>query len=424
VSCVRVLQRALREHPTLRRVARPAYRWSIYLLSEVRRLSSARLARWALSADGVIHVRPDQIRFRTLMRTNKFLDSGRIVGGNWDLEVEPFEDYIYFQSIRDLVLGGRPWQETDLYAHGVELLRRGQYLGGCATLVEWERRGEAIMGLYRSMERNGYQPQDCLESQREHPLLLQDEVSVNIGRNGELLFDDGGHRLCCAKLLGVELIPVRVVLRHKEWEALRRRILSVARREGGRVYQPPQHPDLRNVASWHDETRFAQIQPYLPSPPGMALDIGANWGYFSDRLEELGFSCVAVENDPLHASILSKLKAVHGRAHEVHVGSILDYEPPCQFRLVLALNILHHLVRDPVSYQKLTEFLGRLRTEVMILQVPREDEWGPTSFRRYGPEEFAAFVSQTASLPVVDRIGCSNDGRTLFRLSATERVDA
>jgi len=54
-----------------------------------------------------------------------------------------------------------------------------------------------------------------------HPLL--NEIGVDIGRDGELLWHMGGqHRLAIAKVLKVEKVPVQIYRRHTHWERIRR----------------------------------------------------------------------------------------------------------------------------------------------------------------------------------------------------------
>jgi hypothetical protein len=44
------------------------------------------------------------------------------------------------------------------------------------------------------------------------------EVMINIGRNREMLLEDGRHRFAIARALNIESIPVRVFVRHTSWQ--------------------------------------------------------------------------------------------------------------------------------------------------------------------------------------------------------------
>jgi hypothetical protein len=72
--------------------------------------------------------------------------------------------------------------------------------------------------LYHTLQTNGYKTQPELKTNR-----LWDEVLICIGRNGELIFVDGRHRLFFTQMLSVEKIPVLVTTRHKQWHVLRER---------------------------------------------------------------------------------------------------------------------------------------------------------------------------------------------------------
>ena len=46
---------------------------------------------------------------------------------------------------------------------------------------------------------------------------IPDDILIDVSRDGELLFVDGRHRLSIAKILGIDKIPVRVLVRHEKW---------------------------------------------------------------------------------------------------------------------------------------------------------------------------------------------------------------
>src|SRR5205814_10454707 len=91
-------------------------------------------------------------------------------------------------------------------------------------------------------------------------------------------------------------------------------------------------------------------------------------------------------------------------------------KPHCE--VVLALNVLHHLLKSEEGCGRLAAFLGRLRAGALFLEAhdPAEPQmhgayWNP------GPECFAAWVAERARLPRVARIGAGEEpGRLIFRL--------
>lgn len=61
--------------------------------------------------------------------------------------------------------------------------------------------------------------------------VMENEILVDIARNGELLFVTGRHRLSLAKILGLDRISVAIAVRHPKWlEHHERRHCSVVRR--------------------------------------------------------------------------------------------------------------------------------------------------------------------------------------------------
>ncbi|APX96718.1 hypothetical protein BB347_08865 [Natronorubrum daqingense] len=87
----------------------------------------------------------------------------------------------------------------------------------CQTVSDIEQRCEFVDQLYEQIRTQGYQTQAEITIQTSYPRELTNEVLVDIGRNGQLLFINGQHRLAIAKILELETIPVTVMVRHTNW---------------------------------------------------------------------------------------------------------------------------------------------------------------------------------------------------------------
>ena len=94
-----------------------------------------------------------------------------------------------------------------------------------------------------------------------NPSNIDDEIIISIGRNGDLLFSDGAHRLAIAKLLNIHKIPAKIAVRHKLWIKFRKKHTLFAKEQGGKLYQPGVHIDLLDIPAYHAcEDRYLMIK--------------------------------------------------------------------------------------------------------------------------------------------------------------------
>ena len=332
---------------------------------------------------------------------------GRELGGDWDktrytLEREPF-----YRALREVVEDGLAWSETTPYRDG-------------KLSAETQESIRLFEDIYESVREHGYL------SRREMRFMNLpgtgkcgvDEVSVSIDRNGEFLFCDGRHRLAVAKLLGLPTIPVQVAVRHSEWMAFRRRVEAYAQGHGGRVPQPIPHADLDNVpARLASDEVFGMIRDAMKSRPGAAvLDLGASWGYFCHRLEELGYDCCAAEGSAEDLHFLGRLHRAANRRFEIVEESVPDGDDlgGRRFNAILVVNGAAD-DGDP----EVAKGLERL------LESQQPDEvFVATASDRGGPHATPAgqgVVTRLAQsgLKYCTMLGTARDGSRLYRLTAT-----
>lgn len=254
--------------------------WNTY--ESVRFVLSAR--RNALDAPGPAPVEP--CRLHRIPPTSipdrvddefDFLgDTGRVVEGEWDRDVSPFADGSRYGSFRDHFEDGVEWERTEFFRTTASDIRAGRN-DRYAAVTEFEEACARYDRMYEDIAENGYRTQrELIESDRNRGLgnggrgffgvgrkaAVRHEIAVNVGRDGTFLLNDGRHRLAIARLLGIESVPVRIVVRHDEWQALRNRLYkSAIDREAGewdreiaeRILSKPdttvegglEHPDLR-----------------------------------------------------------------------------------------------------------------------------------------------------------------------------------
>jgi hypothetical protein len=115
---------------------------------------------------------------------------------------------------------------------------------------DFEDRCRELEELYQSLATNGYlthrqiyrKNRKLIHSKNNdgiHPNVH--EINVDVGRDGQLLWRRiGQNRLAIAKILDLDKVPVRILVRHTEWQQIRDAIRSGNRR-------PIDHPDLNDI---------------------------------------------------------------------------------------------------------------------------------------------------------------------------------
>ena len=354
---------------------------------------------------------PAKITYRTLNEFNYFRDHNRVISSDWDIPLSCFEEHLFYQSYAQRIKEHKSWNQTQYYIHHLRQIMNGEERWGCRNKSEWDQRCNLLDGVYQDIKIKGY-----------HPQKIEDYISVNIGRDGHLLFNDGRHRLTFCKLLEIPEIPIRVTVRHAKWIMLKNQIYDYAKRRksrNGKIYAPITHVDLHSVPSLYGHKRFDLIKENLAGPyNGTVLDIGSHWGYFSHRLEDLGFDCFAVENDPENLYFLKKLKKAEDRNFTVFDKSIFSLDTSTQkYDIVLALAVFHHFTKEEKTYKQLVRFLRNLQMREMYFKPPDPEEpQMQSAFRNYSCEEFVQFIIKNSCLNHYKPIGSAEDGRKLHKL--------
>jgi len=411
------IAQAISSQPHLLHVVR-GLRFRAWLL--LVRLRSSK----SLDVKKIIWVNPEEIRHCALELEPKF-NIGRVIGGNWDKSARKFEDLDVYQSFRRRFIDGVEWETTGFYNKiltEIEKDRLARNLNpqrhwGCKTKSELDERMKQIDRLYYQIKTHGYELGKDRQGLSYDPLRSEDEVTVNIGRDGEIFFNDGRHRLAIAKILKIPKIPVKVVARHTEWMKFRRELIATATK--GKIYQQLTHPDLQDIPSHFDTLRFDLIRQNLSVKRGTLLDIGAQLGYFCSRFEKEGFDCYAVENDPINIYLMRKLAKMENRKFKITSRSIFEYRrgSKLSFDIVLALNIFHHFLKTKKSYEELIVLLKRIETKEMFFQAHKFDEPQMRgAYKNFQSDEFADFVLKHTNLTYKKLIGETEDKRKIYKL--------
>jgi 2-polyprenyl-3-methyl-5-hydroxy-6-metoxy-1,4-benzoquinol methylase len=362
---------------------------------------------------------------RTINATDKTLTGnskwhiGCVQDGDWDLGGIPISEYQgVFPILRGCCVDHSRLETIPQYIENIEKIARGIKVDNSVTSDEYNAKISRTIQLYYKIQKEGYRTQKEMKS--ENPL---DEIHVQIGRDGSILFEEGFHRLVIAQLLKLEKIPVVVYRRHRVWNDLRNAVIDIVA-ERGFFHQPFNHPDLDNVSrvygteitnkAAYGNDRWEFIESDLTTKGGSVLDIGAYAGYFCHRLEEKGFDCCAVENDPKNLRVLRQYRDIRGKKFRVLETSIFDI-PEYKYDIVLALNIFHHLVRTEWKYEQFIQFLRKLDCRVMYFEPAPNEQSG--AYRSFSDEEFIDLIFKNTKLRHVKPLGQAKEGRRLYRLS-------
>lgn len=161
---------------------------------------------------------------------------GMILNGDWDKDSaissriaessHPFNSIYYdempfHQSLKQHFLNSVEWEKTKYFRIATKKINTNSFWHGCQSRSDLIRRCAEVDELWKSIREHGYQSEIELyrsgESNRFDILsALCHEVAIDIGRNGELLFVDGKHRLSIAKLLDLDRIPVVIIVQHPD----------------------------------------------------------------------------------------------------------------------------------------------------------------------------------------------------------------
>ena len=192
-------------------------------------------------------------------RIPRFRCAGAVVDGDWDRTGVRFTDLDVYRAFEMRFEEGREWSETPFFDRVLDEIRAGEEPWGCDSRAALEDRCARLDRLYETIATEGFRTQpelmaeeadDPIGSRRRSEICrrINDEIAIDVARDGELLFADGRNRLAIAKLLGVEEIPVLILRRHAEWIPFRDRVAEHVEETGVLPSALGDHPDLEQLA--------------------------------------------------------------------------------------------------------------------------------------------------------------------------------
>jgi len=365
--------------------------WHLYLVFKYLRqgcrlLHKSRIRYMKLPIDGtdVIYINPARLEYSLMPSENERENTAVVEDGRWDLKRVKLEDTFAFQAI---------------YEHFTKKVP----LSGAKY--------EQIDKIFRDIKEKGYRTQK--ELGRAKP---DDGIIVVIDRSGKFLLKSGIIRLVIARVLGLTSIPVIVSKRHYLWAIFRKEVFDYSQEQPKGAYQPLIHPDLQKMPSHRKEVRWEYIKNNLPINSGTVLDIGANWGYFCHKFEDLGFMCYAVENNLRWLYFMKRLKEIEDKKFEIIDDSVFNIKRK-QYDIVLALSIFHHFLRSEALRDKLAELLGELDMKIMFFEPHNVGQVFKNIHINYEDEKFVDFVIKNSCLKQHKFLGVTERGRNMYLLT-------
>jgi len=423
----RLIRSVLGSHPSLENKVTHLY-YNVWKLK-----MKYRSYKLGLDVNKMYLIDPQKITFVYSLRNfNRMNDRGKIITGNWDILDSKFENLYWYKGFKERIIDGKDWANTDFYNYVLSRIKRNEEFRKDSrksfwkyrSKADWDERIKRMESLYQDIKKNGYKANKEIYL-GANVIKAEDEITVNIGRKGDLLFNDGLHRLCIAKLLKLRKIPVKIVVRHPNWVDFRSQLISFTESPGATLYDSLTHPDLQNTPSLYGEYRFEVINRNVNTRRGTLLNIGARLGYFCHKFEELGFTCYAAEDDTRYLYLLKKLKRAENRTFKIIPTSILEYKKgeKLKFDVVVALNVFHHFIKRKASYENLINLLERLVMKELYFQTHNPHEHHlKGGYRNYDPDDFVDFILKNSCLTESQMIGMTKDKRPLYKIFNKNRI--
>lgn len=189
----------------------------------------------------IISVDPDKLN-QTSSKFSTFHHVGIIDGSDWDQNTVSVKHHPKYIAVSQHFSENISWEDTGIFEYYKRIFDKQGQVDGYYSLNELKKRYIEIDEIYQDIRNNGFKsPADasdtvlCKKEKLDYP-------AIHIGRDGELIFGVGWHRFTMSRVLDLDSIPVRVIARHKKWQAKRAEF-----KNEGIPNKYTSHPDLQNL---------------------------------------------------------------------------------------------------------------------------------------------------------------------------------
>ncbi len=358
------------------------------------------------------------------------IDTGRIQGGDWDLDQELIKDSLTFRGLKERFSEGHEWDETQYYKAVKHKLDSGQIQWMCKNEEELNIRLKNLDALFLSIKKKGivadqkqksnvygYKDRTLLAVKMSKAKHNLDHIKVDIDRHGRVMLADGRHRCSIAKLLGIDESPVTVRVRHKQWNEFQKELTEYAKmQKGSRLEQKPYHFDLRGIPHDCDQECINTVKENTRLKGGEVLDVSASFGLFCHEMEKDGFMCRALENDREKAHFMQVLKNSRGDRFIIDNRTLQECcaEEPLYFDMVLMLKEQISSKNIKRSIDRLSNVTDRIKFKELFLG------FYPMKNRLSGetPEKITRKIISDAGISEYEFLKATDEGHSVYRVSA------
>lgn len=151
---------------------------------------------------------------------------GWVVGGEWDSQKREIQNHPLYDIFKSRFVDGETWTEAGYYAYASDEINEGKNAWGISNPADIFERTQYLDRLWGDINSRYKSKLELLCENKFrsyqntvdtiHPSM--DEIGVDVGRNGELIFNRcGTHRLIMARLAGIEYVYVHIYRIHSEY---------------------------------------------------------------------------------------------------------------------------------------------------------------------------------------------------------------
>ena len=195
----------------IKKMLRPLYhRWQRFAMSKIFMMRK--------DYQGIVYVTPLEIKMTvnnndSTLKGNNLWHFGSVRDGDWDLDGIPIQNYgNIYPILKQRVEMSMNYHDIPEFIENLKLIYQGETPDNCRSEEQYREKWCRIEILYNLIKNEGYKSQEELKTGCPF-----NEIRVQVGRNGKLLFEEGIHRLVICQVLGLKRVPVIVTRRHSQW---------------------------------------------------------------------------------------------------------------------------------------------------------------------------------------------------------------